>query len=111
MMQIPCERGVIYPYGGDLLAAEVEGRSQTRKRLRELDCTTTIQAGDEFLAVTFSVERFAEVAAVLKPRRRRQVSEAEKQRLRSLSARHGFGSQTHQSEHLQRPVRHAGGPA
>ena len=28
-MQLPCERGVVYPHGGDLLAVEVEGRRVT----------------------------------------------------------------------------------
>jgi hypothetical protein len=26
MMQMPCERGTVYPHGGGLLAVEVEGR-------------------------------------------------------------------------------------
>jgi hypothetical protein len=43
-MQVPCERGTVYPHGGDLLAVEVEGRRVTANRLRQLDCTTTYQA-------------------------------------------------------------------
>ena len=43
-MLIPCQRGTVYPHGGDLLTVEVEGRRVTANRLRQLDCTTTYQA-------------------------------------------------------------------
>ena len=32
-MVMVCERGEVYPQGGELLVAEVEGRKRTRKRL------------------------------------------------------------------------------
>jgi hypothetical protein len=101
-MQMPCQRGVVYPHGGDVLAVEVEGRRVTANRLRQLDCTTTFQEGDSFLAVTFHVADFDEVAAIVKPRRRRQVSEVERQRLALI----GF-QQTAQSVQVSGPVSHA----
>jgi hypothetical protein len=101
-MQILCQRGVVYPHGGDVLAVEVEGRRVTANRLRQLDCTTTFQEGDSFLAVTFHVADFDEVAAIVKPRRRRQVSEVERQRLALI----GF-QQTAQSVQVSGPVSHA----
>ena len=100
-MQIPCERGIVYPHGGDLLAAEVEGRRVTANRLRQLNCTTTCQEGDSFLAVTFHAADFEEVAAIVKPRRRRQVLEVERLRLASI----GF-QQTTQSASVSGPSRH-----
>jgi hypothetical protein len=100
-MQLPCERGIVYPHGGDLLAVEVEGRRVTANRLRHLDCTTTYQEGDGFGAVTFHAADFDEVATIVKPRRRRQVSEAERQRLASI----GF-QQTTQSGQVSGPVGH-----
>jgi len=100
-MQMPCQRGVVYPHGGGLLAVEVEGRRVTANRLRQLNCTTTYQEGDNFLTVTFDAADFDEVAAVVKPRRRRQVSEAERQRLASI----GF-KQTAQPAPVSGPVRH-----
>ena len=100
-MQGPCERGVVYPHGGDVLVAEVEGRRVTANRLRQLDCTTTYQEGDSFLAVTFHAADFDEVAAIVKPRRRRQVSDAERQRLASI----GF-QQTAQSVSVSGPTTH-----
>ena len=99
---IPCQRGEIYPYGGETLVVEVEGRPIIRKRLASLDCTTVHQEGDNFGAFRFHVDDFDAVAEIVLPRKRRQVSEAEKERLRNLSARHGFKSQPHQSEHGNR---------
>ncbi len=92
---------VIYPHGGDLLAVEVEGRRVTANRLRKLVSTTTYQEGDSFLAVTFHAADFDEVATIVKPRRRRQVSEVERLRLASI----GF-QQTAQSVQVSEPVRH-----
>ena len=90
MMTIPCERGTIYPHGGTRLAVEVEGRPITANRLRGLDCTTVIQEGDDFLAVTFDVDDFDRVAQIVLPRRRRQLSEAERERLRAAGANSRF---------------------
>jgi hypothetical protein len=70
MMRILCERGVILPHGGSLLVVEVERRPVTANRLRRIDCTTTIQDGDGFLATTFDIADIDEVAAIVKPRRR-----------------------------------------
>jgi hypothetical protein len=102
MMQMPCQRGVVYPHGGGLLAVEVEGRRVTANRLRQLDCTTTFQEGDSFLAVTFHAADFDKVAAIVKPKRRRQVSDAERLRLASI----GF-QQTAQPAPVSGPVIHA----
>ena len=101
MMQMPCQRGVVYPHGGGLLAVEVEGRRVTANRLRQLDCTTTFQEGDSFLAVTFHAADFDKVAAIVKPKRRRQVSDAERQRLASI----GF-QQTAQPATVSGPTTH-----
>ena len=97
MMRIPSERGTILPHGGRLLVVEVERRPVTANRLRRLACTTTIQDGEGFLAATFDVADIDEVAAIVKPRRRRQISEKERKRLQALSAQYGFKSQLHQS--------------
>ena len=101
MMLIPCQRGIIYSHGGDLLTVEVEGRRVTANRLRQLDCTTTCQEGASVLAVTVQAADVAEVAAIVKPKRRRQVSDAERQRLASI----GF-QQTAQPAPVSGPVRH-----
>ena len=103
-MMVLCQRGVIYPWGGDLLAVEVVGRRPTVKRLAALGLKQ-IQDGDESTFV-FDVMKFDDVAAIVKPRRRRRVSEAERQRLAELSRRHGFlAKDSHQPERSRRAPR------
>lgn len=107
MMVIEGQRSTIYPYGGCLLAVEVEGRAVTRRRLRELAGTTVIQDGDDFTAFTFDVGIYPAVAAIVRPRRRRILSEAQREQLRQLSSQHGFGAQRlHQPEHPRRAPTH-----
>jgi hypothetical protein len=106
MMLIPCRRGVIYLYGGDRLAIEVEGRAPTRNLLHGLGCTTTCQEGDNFLSVTFDVSDFDDVARVVQPRKRRRLTEQQKQEAVERLAGYQFGSQSRTSERSQRPVTH-----
>jgi hypothetical protein len=54
------------------------------------------------LTVLFDVGDFDKVAEVMHPRRRRQVSEAERERLRTLGAKYRFQPGV-QSEHTTRP--------
>ena len=72
LMIILCENGHICPWGGDLLAACTHKRGSVAKRLIDLDCTSMAQDGDDGINVTFHVDAFDQVAAVMKPRRKRQ---------------------------------------
>jgi hypothetical protein len=102
MMLILCQRGDIYPYGGDLLAVDVDGRPVTARRLAELGLRL-VQDGDNEKTFVFPAEQFAQVAKIVKPRRRRQVSDAEMRRLADLARRHGFQkSDLHRPKRLQR---------
>jgi len=94
LMILPCRHGHIYPYGGDTLAASVDGFPKVAGRLRKLACVRVAQDGDfGELTVTFDVADFSTVATIMRPRRRRQVSAQERERLREM----GFkkGAQTH----------------
>jgi hypothetical protein len=84
MMQIPCKgRGlVIYPHGEGLLAAQCDHRPFIAKRLDALGLRR-IQDGDHETTFIFPVERFEEVAAVVKPRKRRVMSQERKEVLRA----------------------------
>ena len=62
MMLIPCQRGVIYPHGGNRLAVEIDGRPISVKRLEVLGCTELVQDGDSEKTFTFDVVDFAKVA-------------------------------------------------
>jgi hypothetical protein len=81
MMVLLCQRAVIYPHGGDLLAVEVDGHPITTRRLAELGLRCT-QDGDREKTFVFPVERFEEVAALVLPRKRRSSETAD--RLRSF---------------------------
>ena len=76
MMQLPCRgRGVVvYPFGGCRLAVEVDGRPSLVKKLAAIPGVDLWQDGDGEKTFLFPVGRFTEVAAVVKPHRRRRLS-------------------------------------
>ncbi|MCX7424735.1 MAG: hypothetical protein NTW96_03770 [Planctomycetia bacterium] len=72
---IPCRFGHLYPFGGDLLAASVDGYPKVAGRLRKLDCCRIHQDGDGGeLTVVFHVDALARVARIIRPRRRPRLS-------------------------------------
>jgi hypothetical protein len=73
---IPCRFGVIYPHGGNRLAVEVDRHPKATKLLLALPGLTPTQSGDDEMTFVFEVGLFAQVAAVVQPRRRRRLSEA-----------------------------------
>ena len=97
-MIIPCKYGHIYAAGEETLAAGVDGHPNVAGQLRRLKCCQVHQDGDlGELTVLFDVTDFAKVVKIMRPRRRRQLSEAERQRLRVI----GFqkGRQVHSNRH------------
>ena len=78
MAQIPCQRGIIYPHGGDMLAVEVDGRPITAGKLAALGLTLH-QDGDREKTFLFPVEGFPEVAAIVLPRKRRRQTPEQRQ--------------------------------
>ena len=63
LLTIPCHYGHVYPFGGNLLAASVDGHPNVAGVLRRLPCCRVHQDGDfgELTAV-FDVADFATVA-------------------------------------------------
>ena len=78
MMQIDCRCGIIYPHGGTLLAVEVDSRPTTARRLLESGVCTLYQDGNREKTLTFDVAVFEAVAAIVKLRRRRRLTEEQK---------------------------------
>jgi hypothetical protein len=107
MMQIPCERGVIYPHGGTRLAVEVDGRAVTAGKLWSSDACTLHQDGDHQKTFTFDVSDFQVVAAIVMPRRKRRLTEAQKQAAAARLAKYQFRSEPCSPARSERPVRHA----
>ncbi|MGD0945875.1 MAG: hypothetical protein ABSA52_00475 [Candidatus Binatia bacterium] len=89
LMDIRGRRGVIYPFGGEMLAA-VESGARIGAKLRALPCVRSTR-GDTETVVTFHVDDAPAVFELLKPYRRRQVSETQRERLRAI----GFQRRAH----------------
>ena len=81
LMIIPCKHGHLYPHGGDLLGVSTNTMGPITNKIRELACTTVVQDSDEGVSATFHVNDFDEVAAVVKPRRRRRQAPEQADRL------------------------------
>jgi hypothetical protein len=76
MRRLPCRgRGVtIYPFGGDRLAVEVDGRPGLVKKLAAIPGVELWQDGDGEKTFRFDVANFRWVAEVVRPHRRRRLS-------------------------------------
>jgi hypothetical protein len=76
LLQLPCRgKGVtIYPFGGDRLAVEVDGRPGLVKKLTALPGVEVWQDGDREKTFLFDVGLFDQVAALVRPLRRRRLS-------------------------------------
>jgi hypothetical protein len=72
LLIIPCRYGHIYPFGGDRLAASVDGHPNVAGTLRRLPCVEVWQDGDfGELTVVFDARHLPKVARIMRPRRRR----------------------------------------
>ena len=78
LAMIPCRHGHVYPHGGELLAASTDRRGAISKRLSILPGVRLLQDGDDGVNVVFHIKDFDAVAAILKPRRRRQLTPEQK---------------------------------
>ena len=79
LMTISCQNGEIIPWGADKLAACTQTAGSVANRLKALPFTTVAQEGADGANVLFRLEHFDAVAQIMKPRRRKRLSE--KQRL------------------------------
>jgi hypothetical protein len=79
-----CRHGHISPCGGNILMTSTNKHGAVANQLAALRCVQVIQDGDDGINAIFCVDDFDTVAALMKPRRRRQVSERERERLGNL---------------------------
>ena len=109
MIIIPTRVGCVIPHGETLLVAEIEGHRKVKARLNRLACCRIHQDGDDFGAFIFDMVDFAQVAAIVRPHRKAQMSEEqrEKARERMLEVR----AQTQSKQGVERPKPHAEVPA
>jgi hypothetical protein len=114
VMTVPCQRGVIYPYGGDHLAVEVDYHPAAAKQLAALPSVRCVQDGDQEKTYTFPAAILEAVAAIVKPRKRKQVSAEERARLADMGKQHRFGRRFTGCESdisgQRRQIAHSGDP-
>jgi hypothetical protein len=92
MQIIPCKRGHIYPHGGGLLGVATNGRGSTATAIAKLPGVTVVQDGDDGLNATFPIELFPQIAKLVKPRRKRQLTPQQRQMAAARLANHRFST-------------------
>ena len=84
------------PWGGQLLAANTDKRGVAARKLLTLDCCTLRQNGDDGVTVTFEADHLEEVAAVMRPKRRRApMSPEHRAKLVKAGEAHRFKPRSH----------------
>lgn len=99
--RLSCMQGEITPWGDRLLCwsslkpgscdkhgSPIRGGSRLANKVYAIPGTKVAQCGADGWNVTFDADLFDQVAELVKPRRRKQVSEAERQRLAEMSREH-----------------------
>jgi hypothetical protein len=71
---VPCRYGHIYPRGGELLGTSTDHRGPVANRLAALPSVRVVQLGDDEINAVFHFSSFDDVAAVMKPKRRRMLT-------------------------------------
>ena len=78
LLTIPCLHGHVFPFGPGMLAASTNRHGGIAGRLAALPGCRVHQDGDDGLTVVFPEAMFQAVAAIIRPRRRRRWSEAQR---------------------------------
>jgi hypothetical protein len=85
LWQIPFRYGHLYPHGGTRLGAATTGR-RIGQTLAKLPGVRIEQEAEDGYNLTFDVADFRKVAAIIRPRRRRQLSPEQRARLVAAGA-------------------------
>jgi hypothetical protein len=76
----------IYPYGHNTLALEIDYHNPTAAKIAKIPGVRIHQDGDQEKTLLFDVSLFEQIAPLLKLRKKRLVSEAERARLAHVGA-------------------------
>jgi hypothetical protein len=79
--------------GGSRLAVSVDGHPLVARKVAALPCVTVTQDGDDGLTAVFELADFDAVAALVHPRRKRVLSEANRAALVAAGRAHSFQKQ------------------
>lgn len=85
LLELRCRYGIVYPYGGEFLAAAAD-HPRLGAKLRALPFIASAK-GDVETVVVFGQDHAKAVFRILKPYRRRQLSETERSRKAEILAR------------------------
>ena len=78
-MTIRCRFGVIVPWGDALLGVMIDRHPFKAAEVMNIPGSKLVQSGDNELTITFPVERFEQVAAIVLPYKRRQYTAEERE--------------------------------
>jgi hypothetical protein len=70
LLVIPCRFGHLFPWGSNRLAVSTDGRGSTAQRLAALPFVRVEQDGADGLTLSFGIEHFEAIAAIVRPHRR-----------------------------------------
>jgi hypothetical protein len=90
LMVVICKHGEIYPWSESELVASTARKGSIAGRLKSLPYTSLHRDGADGADVIFPVDRFDEVAEIMRPRRRRRLSASERLRLAKIGAKFRF---------------------
>lgn len=79
-MELPGQRGTIYPHGGNDLAVMVDGHPIIAGQIGRIPGVEIIQDGDDEKTFRFPAELFQTIARIVRPYCRPQISDEERQR-------------------------------
>ena len=85
LMTIPCMHGEIYSHGGELLAVATKRRGGISRTIAASPGVTVVQDADDGITATFHVDLFDEIAAIVRPKRRRYLTAEHKAKLLAAS--------------------------
>ncbi len=90
-----CQHSEIGPHGGEYLLACTKNCGSVATRLAELDCVKVVQDGDDGINVKFHINYFEVVAEILRPRRRRRLSETQRKAAIQRLTKYQFSAAPH----------------
>ena len=83
---IPCRHGHLFRHSDELLAASTNTSGSVATRLKALAGCQVLQDGSDGVTVAFPPELFGSVAKLMRPRRRRWLTDAHRERLVAAGA-------------------------
>ena len=95
LLTIPCRHGHIYVQGRQYLGASTTHRREIANRLLALPCVRLVQDGDDGINVVFHMDDFDQVAAIMRPKRRRKLSDEQRAERDKRLRDYQFSSASH----------------